>query len=172
MELERIIEAILFSSSRPLPLKTLVKKLDDYSIDDVQVALRALMGEYHDHGKAVEIIEVAGGYQLRTKPEYRDWVKRFAREKDAGLTRSMLEALAVVAYKQPVSKSDIDRMRGVDSARTVKQLLEERLIEIGSREDELGQRITFRTTKRFLELYGLRQIGDLPTYRELESLER
>jgi segregation and condensation protein B len=172
MALERIIEAILFASSRPVSLRTLVKKLETFSSEDLHEAVRTLIREYASTDRAVEVTEVSGGFQIRTKPDYREWVKRFARERDGGLTRSVLEALAVVAYKQPVTKRDIDTMRGVDSARAIKQLLERKLIEIGGRVEDHGQKMTFRTTKRFLELYGLNDIGDMPTHRELESLER
>lgn len=172
MDLERIIEAVLFSCSRPVSLRTLVKKLEPFPSEDVHNAVRVLMREYANTDRAVEVIEVSGGFQIRTKPDYREWVKRFAKEKDGGLTRSVLEALAVVAYKQPVTKRDIDTMRGVDSTRAIKQLLERKLIEIGGRAEDQGQKMTFRTTKRFLELYGLNDICDMPTHRELESLER
>jgi len=114
---------------------------------------------------------VAGGFQMRTKVLYRDWVKRFVREKDVGLSRPMLETLSIIAYKQPVTKKEIDVVRGVDSARAVKHLLERRLIEIAGRNGEAGKRMVFRTTQRFLEVYGLKSLEDLPTYKEIESLE-
>lgn len=171
MELETIVEAVLFTSSRPLPFKTLVKKLDKFSAEEVFSALIALSRRLKDTGRAMEVVEVSGGYQLRTRPEFREWVKPFARERDGGLTRPMLETLAVVAYKQPVTKRDIDTMRGVDSAKAIKHLLENKFIEIAGREEEIGHKMVFRTTKRFLELYGLKDMGDLPTYRELESIE-
>ncbi|NLT23429.1 MAG: SMC-Scp complex subunit ScpB, partial [Syntrophorhabdus sp.] len=127
--------------------------------------------EYSDPGRSVEVAEVAGGFQMRTKVAYRDWVRRFVREKDVGLSRPMLETLSIIAYKQPVTKKEIDVVRGVDSARAVKHLLERRLIEIAGRNGEAGKRMVFRTTQRFLEVYGLKSLEDLPTYKEIESLE-
>lgn len=109
---------------------------------------------------------------MRTKLAYREPVRRFVREKETGLTRPMLETLALVAYRQPVAKRDIDNMRGVDSARTIKQLLDRKLIEIAGRNEDLGKPIVFRTTPKFLELFGLKDIRDLPTIREIESLEK
>ena len=134
--------------------------------------MQALIEEYRGAGRAVEIVEVSGGYQMRTKVVYRDHVKRFVKEKEAGLTRPMLETLAIIAYRQPVAKREIDGLRGVDSARTVRQLLDRKLIEIAGRNEELGKPIIFRTTTRFLELFGLKNLRDLPTIREIESLEK
>lgn len=134
--------------------------------------MQALMEEYRSAGRAVEIVEVSGGYQMRTKVTYRDHVRRFVKEKESGLTRPMLETLAIIAYRQPVAKREIDSLRGVDSARTIRQLLERKLIEIAGRNEELGKPIIFRTTSRFLELFGLKNLRDLPTIKEIESLEK
>jgi len=134
--------------------------------------MQALMEEYRSAGRAVEIVEVSGGYQMRTRVAYRDHVRRFVKEKESGLTRPMLETLAIIAYRQPVAKREIDGLRGVDSARTVRQLLERKLIEIAGRNEELGKPIIFRTTIRFLELFGLKNLRDLPTIKEIESLEK
>jgi segregation and condensation protein B len=172
MDLIRIIEAVLFASSRPLTLKALSKKLETFHPDEIQQALTQLVREYNFTDRAVEIVEVSGGYQMRTKPHYTEFAKRFVKEKDIGLTRTMLEALSIVAYKQPVTKKEIDRARGVDSARAIKHLLERRLIEIAGRNGDNGNKMSFRTTDRFLEVYGLKQIGDLPTMKEIESLNK
>ncbi len=171
MELKNIIEAVLFSSARPVTLKQIAKKLTEFPPDRIEQALGTLLGEYNDPGRSIEIAQVAGGYQMRTRAAFRDHVKRFVREKDVGLTRSMLEVLSIIAYKQPVTKKDIDVVRGVDSARAIKHLLERRLIEIAGRNGDAGKRIVFRTTARFLEVYGLKSLEDLPTYKEIESLE-
>jgi segregation and condensation protein B len=152
--------------------RKLHKGLQEYSAEDITGAVQGLMGEYRDANRAVEIVEVAGGYQMRTKVAYRDHVRRFVKEREGGLTRPMLETLAIIAYRQPVAKRDIDSLRGVDSARTIRQLLDRKLIEIAGRNEELGKPIIFRTTVRFLELFGLKDIRDLPTIREIESLEK
>ncbi len=171
MELKNIIEAVLFSSPRPVTVKQVARRLGEFSLEDIESAFHALVAEYSDPGRSVEVAEVAGGFQMRTKVLYRDWVKRFVREKDVGLSRPMLETLSIIAYKQPVTKKEIDVVRGVDSARAVKHLLERRLIEIAGRNGEAGKRMVFRTTQRFLEVYGLKSLEDLPTYKEIESLE-
>jgi segregation and condensation protein B len=171
IELKRILEAILFSSSRPLKLKAFVKKLSIYSSEEILQSLSELTDEYRHSGRAIEIVNVSGGYQMRTKIIFREWVARFVKEKDIGLTRPMLEALSLIAYKQPITKREIDLIRGVDSTRMIKQLLEKRLIEIAGRTDDVGKPIVFRTTETFLEVYGLKDIGDLPTLKEIEALE-
>jgi segregation and condensation protein B len=171
MELIRIIEAVLFSSSKPITLKLLKKRLEEYPHEEIEQALRALTVEYDNSERAVEIAEVAGGFQMKTKPVYKEWVKRFVKEKDVGLTKSMLETLSIIAYKQPITKKDIDNVRGVDSTRAIKFLLERKLIGIAGKDGDAGKKIIFRTTEKFLEVYGLRSIGDLPTYKDLESLE-
>jgi len=148
------------------------KGLQEFRAEEITAAAQELMAEYQDANRAVEIIEVAGGYQMRTKIAYRDQVRRFVKEKEGGLTRPMLETLAIIAYRQPVAKRDIDSLRGVDSARTVRQLLDRKLVEIAGRNEELGKPIIFRTTPKFLELFGLKDIRDLPTIREIESLEK
>jgi segregation and condensation protein B len=171
MELKTIIEAVLFSSSKPVTPKLLKKRLEEYPPEEIEQALRELADQYNASGRAVEITEVAGGYQMKTRPEYKDWVKRFVKEKDVGLTRSMLETLSIVAYKQPITKKEIDSVRGVDSTRAIKLLLERKLISIAGKNGDAGKKIIFRTTEKFLELYGLRSIDDLPTYKDIESLE-
>ena len=108
---------------------------------------------------------------MKTKPIYKEWVKRFVREKDVGLTKSMLETLSIIAYKQPLTKKDIDSVRGVDSTRAIKLLLERRLIGIAGKNGDAGKKMIFKTTEKFLEVYGLRNIDDLPTYKDIESLE-
>lgn len=171
MELKKIIEAILFSSSKPIPPKLLKKRLEEYPPDEVEQALSELTGDYNNLDRAVEIAEVAGGFQMKTKLIYKEWVKRFVKEKDVGLTKSTLETLSIVAYKQPVTKKEIDGVRGVDSTRAIKLLLERKLICIAGKNGDAGKKIIFKTTEKFLELYGLRNIEDLPTYKDIESLE-
>lgn len=171
-ELERIIEAILFSSSKPVTLKKLQKGLEEFTPLDIESALRSLTEAYSVPERSIEIIEVSAGYQMRTKVDYKDWVKLFVKEKDVGLTRAMMETLAIIAYRQPAAKRDVDGLRGVDSIRCIRQLLDRKLVEIAGRNQEPGKPMIFRTTRRFLEMFGLRDITDLPTIRELEALEK
>jgi segregation and condensation protein B len=171
-ELERIIEAILFSSSKPVTFKRLQKGLEEFTPMDIHAALQQVCEFYRAPERSIEIVEVSAGYQMRTKLDYKDWVRRFVKEKEVGLTRAMLETLAIVAYRQPVAKRDVDALRGVDSIRTIKQLLDRKLIEIAGRNTEPGKPMIFRTTRKFLETFGLREVGDLPTLKELEALDK
>lgn len=170
MDLKRIIEAVLFAAPKPVSMGTLAKKLEDCGEEEVRGALSELMEEYRSNGRSFEIVEVSGGYQMRTKLPYREWVRRFVKEKDIPLTRSLMETLSIIAYKQPLTKRDIDAFRGVDSARVIRQLLDRKLIEIGGRNGD-GGKLVFRTTQRFLEVYGLRDLNDLPTLKEIEPFE-
>ncbi|MCX8022694.1 MAG: SMC-Scp complex subunit ScpB [Syntrophorhabdaceae bacterium] len=172
MEIKNIIEAILFISGRPVTVKRLHKRLERYSVKEIEEALRGLITEYQERGSALEIVEVSKGFLMRTRAEYRDYVKRFVKEKDVELTKAVLETLAIIAYKQPLSKAEVDRLRGVDSSRALKHLLERKLIEVAGRKEDDGRPMVFRTTDRFLEVYGLRSLDDLPTARELELIER
>ncbi len=171
-ELERILEAIIFTSSKPITFKRLQKGLPEFTVLELQSALSGLIAAYAASERAFEIAEVSAAYQMRTKLGYRDWVKRFVKEKEVGLTKAVLETLAVIAYRQPIAKREIDGLRGVDSTRSVRQLLDRKLIEIAGRNDDVGHPMVFRTTRKFLELFGLRDTGDLPTLKELEALDK
>jgi segregation and condensation protein B len=171
-DLERIVESIIFSSPKPVTLKRLEKNMPEFTALELQSALEGLLAAYAAADRSVEIVEVSGGYQMRTRLGYKEWVKRFVREKEVGLTRAVLETLSVVAYRQPIAKREIDGLRGVDSARSLRQLLDRRLIEIAGRNQDPGRPMVFRTTKTFLETFGLRDISDLPTLKELEALEK
>jgi len=172
VELIRIIESILFSSPKPISPKLFRKKLPEFPSEDIEKALHELVHEYKELRRSFEVVEVAGGYQMRTKIDYREWARRFVKERDVSLTKSVLETLSIVAYKQPVAKKEIDTIRGVDSVRAIKQLLERRLIEIAGRDGDAGKRLVFRTTDKFLETYGLKSLDDLPTLKEIELLEK
>jgi segregation and condensation protein B len=171
-DLKRILEAVLFASAKPVTLKKFQKGLPEYTGSDITNALNELVEEYVNGERGVEVGEVAGGFQMRTKLPYRDFVRRFVKEKEAGLTRAMLETLAIIAYRQPISKREVDGLRGVDSVRSIRQLLERRLVEIAGRNDEPGKPMVFRTTARFLETFGLKDVKDLPTIKEIEGLEQ
>lgn len=171
IDLARIIEAILFSSSRSISLKKLAKRLEEYTELELSGALQRLIEEYRNGDRAVEIVQASDGFQIRTKIDYREWVRRFAKEKDPNLTKAMLETLSIVAYRQPITKRDLDLVRGVDSAWAIRQLAQRRLIEIAGRADEPGRPMVFKTTSRFLEVFGLKHIKDLPTIKEIEAIQ-
>lgn len=169
MELKSIIEAVLFVSSKPLSFNALVKKLPEFKPEEIMEAIKTLLQEYNKKERPVEIVEVARGYQMRTKTEYSEYVKRFVRMREPSLTKSMLETLAIVAYKQPITKKEIDRIRGVDSSRALRQLLERKLIRMVGKEGVLASML-FETTEFFLESFGLKSLNQLPNFADIEDI--
>jgi len=165
--IERIIESVLFAAAAPLSLKRLVEVLAGPSTKEVLAAMRRLMEEYGPGRRGIQICEVAGGYQLRTARENAEWVRATFREKPARLGRATLETLAVVAYKQPVTRADIEAIRGVDVDSVLSGLLARRLIKIAGRKEAVGRPLLYATTPEFLEIFGLKDLNELPSLKEL-----
>ena len=165
--IERIIESVLFAAAAPLSLKRLVEVLAGPSTKEVLAAMRRLMEEYGTGRRGIQICEVAGGYQLRTARENAEWVRAAFREKPARLGRATLETLAVVAYKQPVTRADIEAIRGVDVDSVLSGLLARRLIKIAGRKEAVGRPLLYATTPEFLETFGLKDLNELPSLKEL-----
>jgi len=164
-----VVESLLFVTDKPVTLDQLHEAT---GIDRarLQEAL-AQLGEIHREGSSgIVIAEVAGGWQLRTDPESGEFVRRFLRVKPHRLTRAALETLAIIAYRQPVTRPEIEDVRGVDSGAVVKALLERRLIKILGKKDEVGRPILYGTTREFLEFFALKDLSALPTLREFHEL--
>lgn len=167
MDLRSILEAILFVSSKPVSLEVLSKKLPEFKREEIKEALNALCEEYNKNGRAIEIVEVARGYQMRTKSGYGEYLKRFVKVRSPALTKSQMETLAIVAYKQPITKREIDKLRGVDSSRALRELLEKRLIKAHGDKKPFSS-LEFQTTELFLEYFGLKSLNELPNFSEIE----
>jgi len=165
-----IIDALLFVSEVPLSLAKIKELLAMYTHGEITAALEDLREEYagEDHGCAV--VEVAQGYQLRTKPEYAGWVRKLNKMTPTRLSRAALETLAVIAYKQPVTLPEIIELRGVKSGGVVKTLLEKRLIRIMGRKEVVGRPILYGTTKQFLLHFGLKDLEELPKIEEFAEV--
>ncbi len=163
-----IVESLLFCASKPLTVKDIRRVLDETSTKQVQLALKHLLSRTSDHG--VILSQVAGGFVLRTHPDNASWVQRLLQAKPTRLSRPQLETLAVIAYRQPVTRPELDHIRGVDSAATIKLLLERELVQIVGRKEEPGRPNLFGTTVKFLEFFNLRSLRDLPDLRDLRSL--
>ncbi|HET57868.1 MAG TPA: SMC-Scp complex subunit ScpB [Deltaproteobacteria bacterium] len=170
-ELKTIIESLLFVSDIPLSIKKMKELLDDVSEADVAAAVRELVDEYSRREGGVFLAEVAGGFQFRTADISTPWILKLRGGRPASLSQAALETLAVVAYRQPVLKSDIEQVRGVDVSAALKGLLEKNLVRVVGRKDVPGRPIMYGTTKRFLEVFGLKDLSELPTLRELNELE-
>ena len=170
--IQAIIEALLLASDAPLTLDRICTILPDAERSEIARALTELVDDYEQRRGGFRLEEVAGGYQFRTRPELGAWVKRLKKGRPVILTAAALETLAVVAYRQPVVKADIDRIRGVDAGGALKGLLEKKLVRIVGRKDIAGKPIIYGTTRKFLEVFALKDLSELPTVRELEDLQR
>jgi len=162
-----ILESLLFSSAEPVPLSKLLAVLPGYEKRDVVRALGALAEEYVGDERGFRLQQVAGGYQLRTAPANADFVKALLAQRPVRLTRASLETLAVIAYRQPVTRPEIEAIRGVDVDAVLTTLLERRLVRVLGRKDVVGRPLLYGTTAEFLETFGLKDLASLPTLEEL-----
>jgi len=169
IEIKPILEGLLFVSESPVRLETLVEILPESNKEAVLKAIHWIKTEYEGDSKGLELVEVAGGYQFRTKSKWAEWVQRLKKTKPVKLSRSALETLAIVAYRQPIIRPEIEHIRGVDSGWVLRTLLERDLIKITGRKDIPGRPIIYGTTKVFLEIFGLNALSDLPTPKEVQA---
>jgi segregation and condensation protein B len=167
-QLVSIVESLLFAAERPIGVRELRKILKEPSKRQIQLALLQLRRDLA--GRGVVLAQVAGGFRLRTNPENARWVQDMLAVKPARLSRSQLEALAVVAYRQPITKAEIDHVRGVDCSAVLKILLEHDLAKIVGRKDEPGRPLLYGTTVKFLEFFNLRSLRDMPQLHEFSEL--
>ena len=169
-EVRTIVEAILVTAEEPVSPGRLLGVLKGLNGKDIRQAIDDLNGRYDRGGHAMTIREVAGGYQLATRKEFGAWVRKLHDRGPVRLSQAALETLAVIAFKQPVTRVEIDSIRGVDSAGVVRHLLELNLVRIVGRSEGLGRPMLFGTTKEFMTHFGLKSLADLPKPRELEEL--
>lgn len=170
-ELKAILEAILFVSPEPVPVARLLSILGTVSKAEVVQALELLTHDLDQQGRGIQLVQVAGGYRLVTKQEYGPWLKRMDKAKAAQkLSRSALESLAIIAYKQPLVRAEIEEIRGVETSGVLRTLCERKLVRIVGRKDVPGRPIMYGTTKFFLEHFGLQDLTQLPPLREFKEL--
>lgn len=162
-----IVESLLFAAGGPVPLARLVEALDGPDRREVAGAVRVLADRCEQDGRGIRLVHVAGGYQLRTALEHGPWVRRLLGQKPPRLSRPMLETLAVVAYRQPCTKLEIEAVRGVDADAVLTTLLERRLVRIAGRKEAPGRPLLYATTREFLEVFGLPDLEALPPLKEL-----
>jgi segregation and condensation protein B len=169
-QLKPIVEALIFASPEPVTPKTLYKLLDGETKEDVDAALLELRADY-DSPRGLQMVEVAGGYQIVTRPELHEWVRKLFHDRTTQkLSVQSLETLAVIAYKQPVTAAEIAEIRGVSSSGGVlSTLIERRLIKTVGRKQVVGRPFMYATTREFLERFGLSDLGDLPKVEELSD---
>ncbi len=170
-EVKQVIEAILFAASRPVSTGDIKRALPHYSAEKIEILVRELQTEYMNAGKSFRIEEVAGGFQCTTDPKFAPWIMKLERDrKTKQATQSALETLAILAYKQPVTRAEIEDLRGVDISGVLSTLLERNLIQIVGRKEVPGRPFLYGTTNRFLEHFGLKSVADLPNISEIQSL--
>ena len=171
-ELKPIIENLLLASDQPVSADLLFQTfLGQSSKEDLQAVLKDLQEDYQSRN--LHIVEVAEGFQLCTRSEYSDWIRKLLKlDKSFKLSRAGLDALAIIAYKQPLTRAEVDEIRGVDSSGVVKTLLEKKIICPAGRKNVPGKPMMFRTTQKFLEYFGLRDLSEMPTLEDFnEELE-
>jgi segregation and condensation protein B len=170
-ELQAAVEATFFMHHRPISISRLRELINpEISEEDYRTAVSNLMASYFDDSRGVELVEVANGFQFRTKSEHKDIVRRMYQIAPMKLTNAMLEVLAITAYNQPITREVVDKIRGVDSSHLLRVLLDKKMLRIVGKSDEIGRPMIYGTTKEFLELFGLRDLGSLPSLREIEDM--
>ena len=166
-ELKAVLEALIFASPEPLTPRAIYRLLDQETREDVDAALAGLKHDYERPG-GLQLVEVAGGYQIVTRPDLHEWVRRLFHERTTSkLTVAALETLAVIAYRQPVTAAEITDIRGVSASGVLNTLLERHLIKIVGRKAVVGRPFLYSTTKEFLIRFGLNDLGDLPKVEDM-----
>jgi len=171
-----IIDALIFAAEAPLSIHKIKQILDEgeggpVDLKDIREAVESLSRDNREQQRGFYLQEVAGGYQYRTRPAYASWIKRLKKVRQFRLTQSTLETLAIIAYKQPIIRAEIEKIRGVDSGGVLKNLLDRGLIKITGRKNIPGRPFMFGTTNRFLEVFGLEKLADLPLLKDFEAFD-
>jgi len=170
--LKRIVEALLFSSDRPISTRRLADICDAEDGRQVRSIVLELQEEYAAEGRAFRIEEIAGGFQLLTSRRYAPWLQRLhERRQEETLSQAALETLAIVAYRQPITRAEVEDIRGVHCGNMLRSLVDKRLIKVVGRSEELGRPMLYGTTRQFMEAFALRSLKDLPKRQELTPPE-
>src|SRR5579863_9295294 len=169
--LKAILESLLFAAGEPVPLARLAAVLDNVARDAIKKALSEMLFGYGAGGRGIVLEEVANGYQLRTPREHALYVRKLLAAKPPRLSRPLLETVAIIAYRQPVTRPEIEQLRGVDSGGVLETLLERGLIRIAGRKEAPGRPIVYATTPEFLEVFSLKDLASLPDLEEFRALQ-
>ena len=168
--LKLIVEALLFSSDRPLNAREISAWIPEATVSEINKALQELVEEYTHLGRSFSLREVAGGYQFRTHPMFAPFILAMLKTSPTRLSTAALETLAIVAYKQPILRQEIERLRGVDVGGILRSLMEKGLIRIVGRKNLPGRPLIYGTTKKFLEVFGPKDLNSLPKLKEIKEL--
>lgn len=170
--LKSILESLLFAAGEPLSITRIAAVLDNVTKAEIQNSLVTLGAEYSANNRGLAIEEVAGGYQLRTPKEHAQYVRRLLAARPPRLSRPLLETVAIIAYRQPITRPEIEQLRGVDTGGVLETLLERRLVKIEGRKEAPGRPMMYATTPEFLEVFGLKDLESLPDLKEFQEIER
>ena len=169
--LSAIIECLLFAAGEPVSMARLSAVLDNVPKEDIRRALADLTSYYSSTGRGIQLEQVAGGYQLRTAREHAFYVRKLLAARPPRLSRPMLETVAIIAYRQPITRPEIEQLRGVDSGAVLDTLLERRFVKIAGRKEAPGRPLIYATTPEFLEAFSLKDLESLPDISELREVE-
>lgn len=171
VDIKKLIEALLFVSEQPLTLGQLQEVIgDEVSAEEIESVIKNLIEDYNQRMSPVEIRQLAGGYQMLVKKEYFPWVRKLYKERlTIKLSPSALETLAIIAFKQPITRSEIESIRGVEVTAVLESLLEKKLIRICGRKETVGRPLLYATTTEFLRYFGLKSLSDLPLPEEISA---
>jgi segregation and condensation protein B len=169
-ELKSIVESLLFVADGPQTLQRIGEILERTDRETLPGVMTELQSDYESQNRGIRLVEVAGGYQLRTAKTNADWVKKFLGGRPARMSKATLETLAIVAYRQPITKAEVEAIRGVDVDGVMTTLLERNLIRAVARKDVPGRPFLYGTTPEFLELFNLKDLSHLPTLKEMEEI--
>lgn len=172
-QLLSVIESILFTSDKPVSIERFIEVLGEETIspNEIKGAITDIQSRYLNAEFGFELREAQGGYQFTTKVANSEWVRKFLQTKPFRLGRSALETLAIIAYRQPVTRAEIDKVRGIDSSHLMRTLIERGLVKMAGKAEVPGRPVQYGTTQRFLEVTGLKSLGELPPLSELEQLQ-
>ena len=171
-EFKRVIEAILFASDQPVSINEMSEVLDGADGRIIRTVIEGLRDEYEKEKRSFRLVEVAGGFQMATDPLYGEWLKKMYKSRQTNrLSGPALETLAIIAYRQPVTRTDIEFIRGVNVDGVIKNLMDRDLIKITGRKDVPGRPILYGTTKEFLLYFGLNSLDELPNLKEFSEAD-
>ena len=170
-EAKLIIEAVIFAADGPVSVEQLARVVETFDTDTIMRLISELQQEYDANKRSFQIVEIANGFQICTRDEYAPWIKRFyTTELSSRLSVSALEALAIIAYRQPATRAEVEEVRGVNSDSVIHTLLERNLIQILGRKQAPGKPMIYGTTTEFLMHFGLRELSELPSIDEIERM--
>jgi segregation and condensation protein B len=171
-KIKSVIEGLIFALSEPVTTKELLKVVENVTAQEIESAIDELEDEYSKRNRGFHLERIAGGVQFRTLPEISGYVRAMKSIKPARLSRAALETLAIIAYNQPITRSGIEQIRGVESTGSIRSLIDRDLVEVVGKKDMPGRPLLYGATKRFLEVFGLKDLASLPPLKEIDETAR